>query len=65
MKKSFLYLALAAALTACNSGIPENYRESDMLPRIYPDYTDVTISWGAPSVSTVSGAMLTGMVTSV
>ena len=43
MKKTALYLALAALLTACNSGIPDNYRESDLLPRIYPDYTDVTI----------------------
>ena len=43
MKKTALYLALAALLAACNSGIPENYRESDLLPRIYPDYTDVTI----------------------
>ena len=43
MKKAFLYFALAALLTACSSGIPQNYRESDILPHIYPDYTDVTV----------------------
>ena len=33
----------AAALTACGNHIPETFSESDSLPAIYPDYTDVTI----------------------
>ena len=37
MKKIALFFALAALLTACNSGIPKSYRESDVLPNIYPD----------------------------
>jgi hypothetical protein len=43
MKKTALLIALAALLTACNSGIPGSYRESDILPKIYPDYIGVTI----------------------
>ena len=43
MKKIALFFALAALLTACNSGIPKSYRESDVLPNIYPDYVGVTI----------------------
>ena len=43
MKKKVLYIAMVAMLTACNSGIPENYRESKSSPNIYPDYVDVTI----------------------
>ena len=43
MKKTAVLFAFVAMLTACNSGIPENYRESEALPHIYPDYTNVTI----------------------
>ena len=43
MKKTALFVALAALLTACGNGVPANYRESSALPPIYPDYTDVTI----------------------
>ena len=43
MKKIALLAALVAMLTACNSGIPANYRESASLPDIYPDYAGVTI----------------------
>ena len=43
VKKIALLAALVAMLTACNSGIPANYRESASLPDIYPDYAGVTI----------------------
>ena len=43
MKKTTLFVALVAMLTACTSGIPENYRDSDTLPNIYPDYIGVTV----------------------
>lgn len=43
MKKTTLFVTLVAMLTACTSGIPENYRDSDTLPNIYPDYIGVTV----------------------
>ena len=45
MKKVFLYiLALTAVLTAChNVKVPEKFTDINKTPRIYPDYTDVTI----------------------
>ena len=30
-------------LSACSVSIPENYTQADTLPKIYPDYIDVTI----------------------
>ena len=30
-------------LTACNQQLPSEYTQSDSLPQIYPDYTDVTV----------------------
>ena len=45
MKRLFLYiLTLTAMLTAChNAKVPEKYTDINKAPRIYPDYTDVTI----------------------
>ena len=41
--KDFLFLAAVAMLVACGSQIPKEFSETDELPAIYPDYTNVTI----------------------
>ena len=38
-----LCCGIVAALTACTRQLPSQYDETDRLPKIYPDYTDVTI----------------------
>ncbi len=43
MKRLLLFTALATMLAACGDKIPQNYWDSDKLPDIYPDYTDVTV----------------------
>ena len=42
MKKLLVILA-AAALASCGNQIPDTFSESAQLPRIYPDYTNVTV----------------------
>lgn len=41
--KSILFTLVAALLIACGNKIPSEYVESKELPRIYPDYTNVTV----------------------
>ena len=43
MKKLFIFAAAATLLMACGNQIPQNFWESDELPDIYPDYTNVTV----------------------
>ena len=43
MKKLFLLTAAAAMLMACGNEIPQKFWESDKLPNIYPDYTNVMV----------------------
>ena len=43
MKRLLIIVAATALLTACGKQIPKTFSESDELPRIYPDYTNVTI----------------------
>ena len=43
MKKLLLFATVATMLTACGNQIPQEFTESDQLPAIYPDYTDVTV----------------------
>ncbi len=43
MKKLILFTLAATLMTACGNHIPEKFRESDELPVIYPDYTNVTV----------------------
>lgn len=46
MKKAAYYFplfAFALLWLACSPGVPESYTESQQLPRIYPDYVDVTV----------------------
>ena len=43
MKKFLILSAAATMLMACGSKIPEQFSESDDLPNIYPDYTNVTV----------------------
>ena len=44
MMRHYIYIMVAAlALTACQTSVPESYKQKDELPAIYPDYTDVTI----------------------
>ena len=35
--------AAAILLMACGNKIPQKFSESDELPNIYPDYTNVTV----------------------
>ena len=38
------YIAMLVAVTSCaGPSVPEVYTEADRLPKIYPDYTDVTV----------------------
>ena len=43
MKKLLLLTAATAMLMACGNKIPEKFSESSELPKIYPDYVDVTV----------------------
>ena len=43
MKKLLFFAAAATMLVACGYQIPQSFSESDELPDIYPDYTDVTV----------------------
>ena len=43
MKRLLLFTAVAMLLVACGNQIPEKFWESDKLPNIYPDYTNVTV----------------------
>ena len=43
MKKILFLTAAATMLMACGDKIPEKFWESDDLPAIYPDYTNVTV----------------------
>lgn len=43
MKRLFLFATIATMLAACGHQIPENFWESDELPKIYPDYTNVMV----------------------
>ena len=43
MKKILLLTAAVMMLMACGNEIPQKFKESDELPNIYPDYTNVTV----------------------
>ena len=43
MKRLFLFAATAMILVACDNKIPQHFTESEELPNIYPDYTNVTV----------------------
>ena len=43
MRHLFTIIASALLLTACGPELPTKFTESQSLPMIYPDYTDVTI----------------------
>jgi len=43
MKKLLFFAAATTMLVACGYQIPQSFSESDELPNIYPDYTDVTV----------------------
>ena len=43
MKRILLFTAAATLLMACGTHIPEEFTETDELPNIYPDYTNVTV----------------------
>ena len=43
MKRLLLFATVAMILVACGNQIPQNFKESDQLPNIYPDYTNVTV----------------------
>ena len=43
MKRMLLFTAVLAILVGCGHKIPQKFMESDQLPMIYPDYTNVTV----------------------
>lgn len=56
IKKVYTLLMALAFLVSCNS-LPENPTKSNRLPKIFPDYTGVTVPVGiAPSTSTIRAA---------
>ena len=43
MKRLLILATIATLLVACGKQIPQNFKESDKLPNIYPDYTNVSV----------------------
>ena len=43
MKRLLLFITVATLLVACGNKIPQNFWDSNELPKIYPDYTNVTV----------------------
>ena len=43
MKRLLILATIATLLVACGKQIPQNFKESNKLPNIYPDYTNVTV----------------------
>ena len=43
MKRLLILATIATLLVACGKQMPQNFKESDKLPNIYPDYTNVTV----------------------
>ena len=43
MKRLLIFITVTTMLVACGNQIPENFWESNELPKIYPDYTNVTV----------------------
>ena len=43
MKRLLLFATVATMLVGCGNQIPQNYKDADQLPAIYPDYTNVTV----------------------
>ena len=43
MKKLLFFATIATMLVACGHQIPQNFKDADKLPAIYPDYTNVTV----------------------
>ena len=43
MKKHIFITALSLLFCACSQQLPSDFTESDALPKIYPDYVDVTV----------------------
>ena len=43
MKRLLILATIANILMACGNQIPQNFKESDQLPNIYPDYTNVMV----------------------
>ena len=43
MKRLLLFATVATMLVSCGNQIPQNYKDADQLPAIYPDYTNVTV----------------------
>jgi hypothetical protein len=52
----------ALLLTACDNKIPQEFTESDGLPKIYPDYTNVTIPVNMAPLTFESDAKADGIV---
>ena len=43
MKQLLVIIAATAIFAACGNQIPTTFSESEELPSIYPDYTNVTV----------------------
>ena len=43
MKKHYIIISFTLLLCACSQQLPSDFTQSNLLPRIYPDYVDVTI----------------------
>ena len=59
MKRLIAFAIVALMLTACRQPqVPDNYSELNMLPKIYPEYQDVTIP---PNISPLAFEILLGV----
>ena len=43
MKKILSMIALLLLICACSQQLPSDFKQSDKVPQIYPDYVDVTV----------------------
>ena len=62
MKHLIAIIAAAALLVACGNKIPESFDESRDLPRIYPDYVNVTVPINIAPLTFEADAKAEGIV---
>ena len=62
MKKLIVMIAAALTMVACGNRIPTTFVESEELPAIYPDYTDVTVPVNIAPLTFESDAKSEGII---
>ena len=63
MIRKLLYITFCLAVVGCSTpSVPENFTESKSLPKIYPDYTDVTVPINIAPLTFEAGTKADGIV---